>query len=192
MFDGGPVYPRLFSLRDRNELAWSFAGYTLGEGVTATVVSAAPDRDWEFHVSSRPDLADLSTLPLPGYQRYCRPSERIGLSGTGHFMAFSSSMFAEAMREVERLFGRLEAPVSEIRAIFPHGATRRSWDEGAQRLGVRHLFYHVYPRYGNLISASIPAGLASAIDAGQICRGDRVAVCGASAGMSFSVCSFVY
>jgi 3-oxoacyl-[acyl-carrier-protein] synthase III len=94
--------------------------------------------------------------------------------------------------EVRDLFGCLEVPIGEIRAIFPHGATRRSWDQGASWLGVRHLMYHTYPRYGNLISASIPAGLATAIDAGTLRRGDRVAICGASAGMSFSVCSFRY
>jgi len=192
MFEGGPVYPRLFGLRDRKELAWSFAGYTLGEGVTATVVSADPERDWEFQTSSRPDLADLSTVPLNGYQRYCRPSDRVGRTGVGHFAAFSGEMFAEATREVACLFRRLNAPVGQIRAIFPHGATQRSWDEGAKLLGVRHLMYYVYPRFGNLISASVPAGLASAVAAGQLRRGDRVALCGASAGMSFSVCSFVY
>ena len=52
--------------------------------------------------------------------------------------------------------------------------------------------YHVYPQYGNLISASLPAGLATAIDAGHVRRGDRVAICGASAGMSFAVGAFEY
>jgi 3-oxoacyl-[acyl-carrier-protein] synthase III len=192
MFDGGPIYPRLFGLRDRKELAWSFAGYTLGEGVTATVLSAVSDGDWEFHGSSRPDLADLSTLPLPGYERYRRASARIARNGVGQFAAFSGAMFAEAIGEVGRLFERLKVPTNEIRAIFPHGATRRSWDQGARWLGVRHLMYHTYPRYGNLVSASIPAGLATAIDNGELRRGDRVVICGASAGMSFSASSFRY
>jgi acyl-CoA:acyl-CoA alkyltransferase len=192
MFEGGPVYPQLFTLQDQHELAWSFAGYTLGEGVTATILSADPERDWEFHISSRPDLADLSTVPLLGYERYCQPSNRIGRREGNFFVAFSGEMFGEATKELGGLFRCLQAPVSDVRMIFPNGATKRNWDEGAAMLGVAHLMYSVYPRYGNLVSASIPAGLASAIDSGQLHRGERVAICGASAGMSFSVCSFVY
>ena len=192
MFEGGPIYPRLFSLHNRDEIAWSFAGYTLGEGVTATLLSADSDNKWELHLSSRPDLADRSTVPLNGYQRYCRPSERIGLNGTGHFVAFSREMFDEATREVAQLFRKLQTPISGLRAIFPHGATRRTWDEGGKLLGVDHLMYHVYPQYGNLISASLPAGLATAIDAVHLRRGDRFAICGASAGMSFAVGAFEY
>src|SRR5258708_12884489 len=101
-------------------------------------------------------------------------------------------MFAEATTEVAALFRRLTVPIGEIRAIFPHGATKRTWDEGAESLGVRDRLYHVYPRYGNLISASIPAGLATAIDEGVLRRGDRAVICAASAGLSFSACSFVY
>ena len=192
MFDDGPIYPRLFALDGRGRLGWSFAGLTLGEGVTATVLSVGPDQEWELYASSRPDLADLSTLPLRGYQRYCRPSERIGRNGVDRFAAFSGEMFAAAVDEVQRLFARLTVPVGEIKAIFPHGATRRNWDHGASWLGVRHLLYHTYPRYGNLVSASIPAGIATAIEAGALRRGDRVVVCCASAGMSFSAGSFRY
>jgi 3-oxoacyl-[acyl-carrier-protein] synthase III len=192
MFAGGPIYPKLFTLRTPEELAWSFAGYTLGEGVAVTVVSADPTRVWDFHHASRPDLADLCTIPLPGYERYAPPSTRIGHHGVCQFTAFSGDMFGEATRELVALFRRLRTPIQELRAIFSHGATRRSWDEGAEALGVRHLMRYVYPQFGNLVSASIPAGLATAIDAGEINRGDRIACCGASAGMSFSVCSFVY
>ncbi|HLZ09860.1 MAG TPA: 3-oxoacyl-[acyl-carrier-protein] synthase III C-terminal domain-containing protein, partial [Chloroflexota bacterium] len=192
MVAGGAIYPGLFSLRHRGQLAWSFAGFTLGEGVTATIVSAHPNNQWEFHFSSRPDLADQSTVPLVGYQRYCRPSERIGINGIGRFAAFSGAMFAEAVGEIQSVFRRLTVPIGDVRAIFPHGATKRTWDLGAEPLGVRDRLYHVYPRFGNLISASIPAGLATAIDEGILRRGDRAIVCGASAGMSFSACSFVY
>ncbi|MBI3973164.1 MAG: 3-oxoacyl-ACP reductase [Chloroflexi bacterium] len=192
MFAGGPVYPRLFTLRSEEELAWCFAGYTLGEGATATTLSRDPNSEWEFHFSSQPCLADLCTIPLEGYQRYCPPSERVGRNGVNHFASFSSDLYAAATREVAALFRRLSVPVEDIRAIFPHAASQKSWDDGAESLGVRDRLYHVYPRCGNLVSSSIPAGVASAIAAGRIRRGDRLAACVASAGMSYSVCSFIY
>jgi 3-oxoacyl-[acyl-carrier-protein] synthase III len=192
MFEGGPIYPRLFALRDRTQLVWSLAGYTLGEGVAATVVSSDSNRDWEFHFASRPDLADLSTLPLTGYQRFCQAGERIAINGVGHFAAFSDQMFRHATAELHQLFQHLESPVGDVRVIFPHGATKRSWDLEAEKLGVRDRLFHTFPRVGNLASASIPASLAHAIDSGALRRGDRALTCVASAGMSFSVCSFVY
>jgi 3-oxoacyl-[acyl-carrier-protein] synthase III len=197
MFAGGPIYPALFRLRSPDDLTSSFAGYTIGEGATVSVLSrepdnGEPDNQWEFHFSSRPDLADLCSLPIDGYQRYSRSSQRVGRNGVNRFASFSTEMFSAANEEVSALFRGLSVPTDAIRAIIPHAATRRLWDDGAEALGVRDRLYHIYPRCGNLVSASIPAGIAMAVDEGKILRGDRVVSCVASAGMSFSVCSFTY
>ena len=52
--------------------------------------------------------------------------------------------------------------------------------------------HHLYPEYGNLVSASIPAGLATAIEGGLVRRGDRLAGWVGSAGMSFCAYDFCY
>jgi acyl-CoA:acyl-CoA alkyltransferase len=192
MFTGGPIYPALFRLRSRDELTWSFAGYTMGEGATVSVLTREPNDEWEFHFSSRPDLADLCSLPIDGYRRYCGPSPRVGRNGVNRFASYSTEMFSAANAEVSTLFRGLSVPLDAIRTIIPHAATRRLWDEGAEALGVRDRLYHIYPRLGNLVSASIPAGIAMAVDEGRIQRGDRVVSCVESAGMSYSVCSFTY
>jgi 3-oxoacyl-[acyl-carrier-protein] synthase III len=101
-------------------------------------------------------------------------------------------MFAAATAEVSALFQKLSVPVADIDVIIPHAAARKVWDDGAECLGVRDRLWHVYPRCGNLASASIPAGIALAIGEGRIQRGDRVVNCVASAGMSYSVSSFVF
>jgi hypothetical protein len=52
--------------------------------------------------------------------------------------------------------------------------------------------HHMYPDYGNLVSASVPAGLAVAIADGLVRRGDRLAGGVGSAGMSFAAYTFRY
>lgn len=75
--------------------------------------------------------------------------------------------------------------------VFPHASSKRDRDDGADVLGIRDRLFHIYPGYGNVVSASVPAGLALALEGGRIRRGDRLATWVGSAGMSFSACSFV-
>ena len=48
------------------------------------------------------------------------------------------------------------------------------------------------PRYGNVISASLPLGLRKAADEGRLKPGDDVVLIGASAGVSVGVARFFW
>jgi 3-oxoacyl-[acyl-carrier-protein] synthase III len=192
MFDGGAVYPDLFTLRTLEEVPRSFAAYTLGEAAAAAVVSCDPGRLWEFRFSSRPDLAHLCTVPLPGYQRYARDPEQAAANGVGRFTSNGGKMFSIARREVASLLRELTVPLEDVTAIFPHAATARDWEEGREALGIEPPLYNIYPRFGNLAAASIPAGIALAAAEERIHRGDRLLCLTGSAGMSFAAYSFVY
>lgn len=189
---GGPTYPKTFSLRDPKQIEWTWPGYTVGEAATATVLTNKPNEDWTFSFSSRNDLADLCSIPTEGYEDYCLMSDRIGRNGFGSFTSFGKKMHEAGTLEVRKVFEKLGAPITEIRAIFPHASSKRSWDEAARPLGFEHLLYHIYPKYGNLVSASIPAALARAIEAGAFKRGDKGVGWLGSTGMSFAAYSFVY
>lgn len=52
------------------------------------------------------------------------------------------------------------------------------------------MLHHVYPDYGNLVSASVPTSLALAWQDGLVTRGQRLAGWVGSAGMSFAAYSF--
>lgn len=192
MHFGGPVFPSVFQLPNIEAIEWSFPAYTLGEAATATIVSCAPDREWEFHFKSRPDLADLCNVPLDGYEGYCTPSQRIGLNGINKFTSFGVELHANGYQEIINIFKCLKAPIDEVRAVFPHASSKREWDKVAEALNIKHLLWHIFPTYGNLVSASVPTGIASAIKAGQIKRGDRIVGWVGSAGMSFGAYSFIY
>ena len=101
-------------------------------------------------------------------------------------------MHTKGTPEVINVFKRLAVPKQEVRAIFPHTSSKKAWDMAGRSLGVERLFYHIYPRYGNVVSASVPAGMALAIVEGKIKRGDRIVGWVGSSGMSFAAYSFVY
>lgn len=189
---GGPGYPGIFKLRNREQIEWTFPGYTVGEAATATIVERDPANKWEFYFSSRADLADVCTIPLPGYETYCAPSKYVGLNGHSLFTSFGKLIHQVGKKEVVAIFKNLNVPVDQIRAVFPHASSKKAWDEAGKEVGVQHLLYHIYPRYGNLVSASLPAGIALAASEGYIKRGDTIVGWVGSAGMSFSVLSFRY
>ena len=199
MYWGGPGIPDLFRLRDPAEVDSRFPAYTIGEAATATFLVNDPGREWEFVFSSRTDLADLCVIPDANYRGYCAlglngnggvPAERIGHNGPHRFTSFAAALSAAAPEAID-VFRRLSVPRESIRMIFPHASSKRDWDDGAELLGMRDRLFHIYPEYGNVVSASVPAGLALALEAGAIDRGDRLAAWVGSAGMSFSACSFV-
>jgi 3-oxoacyl-[acyl-carrier-protein] synthase III len=192
LFEGGAIYPDLFRLKGPSDVKWSFAGFTLGEAASATVLSHDPDRNWEFRFSSRADLADSCVVPLPGYARYCLEPDHVAHNGLLRFAADGAQMFSKSRYEITELFRALSIPVEEIAAVFPHAATVQGWADGCEPLGIAELIYNVYPRCGNVASASIPTGIALAAAEGRIARGDRLVCLTGSAGMSFAAYSFVY
>ena len=186
---GGMIYPHNFSLKKYEDIGWSFPGFTAGEVATATVLSHDADRPWTFSLASRPDLADLCTVPTQGYEDYCRPSHRIAKNGLGHFTTFGSEIQSLGGKDLVNVFKQLPES-DQISVIFPHSATKAGWTGFATECGVAERLFHIYDRCGNVGSASIPTGIALAAREGRLERGATAAGWIASAGMSFAAYSF--
>lgn len=192
LWEGGPVMPCCFRLSSQKELPWSFPGYTLGEGVTVTLLARDDAPPWVFKNASRTDLCDLCTVPLPGYEQHAARLDRIGLRGAFTFTSFGSQMIPEAEKEITTLVRQLDQDIRSCTRVFPHAASVKAYAGPAERLGIASLMFYVYPEYGNVVSASVPAGIAIADMRGLIARSDRIGVVVASAGMSFTVFMFEY
>lgn len=198
---GGVCVPAAFTLRGSSEIDWKFPAYTVGEAVAATVLARDDAREWEFHFSSRPDLADLCTVPEPRYEGYCTlglkadsetlRSTRIGRNGVNAFTSFGTELFEAFSQEAPEVFRRLRCPFDEIRMVFPHAVSKKLYEDAGKEVGAPPIYY-IYPQYGNLVSASVPAGIDLARQEGLIKRGDRLVGWLGSAGMSFAAYSFIY
>ena len=200
MYWGGPGVPDLFRLQHVEDIYSCFPAYTIGEAATATLLAKDSRREWEFHFASRTDLADLCMIPEINYKGYCVigldgqrdiSCERIGRNGAYRFTSFGSELSAQGTIPAIDVFRRLSIAPDSIHKIFPHASSKRDWDNGADILGVKHLLFHIYPDYGNVVSASVPAAIALAKEKGEVRPGDRLVAWVGSAGMSFSVCSFL-
>lgn len=191
-YEGGPLFPRNYRLESRAQLEWTFASYTIGSAATATLVSTDRDNPWAWRFASRPDLADLCTLPTAGYPLFAKATEKIGRNDVFGFVSYGKELHAHARAPAVALMRETLAEHGDIRMIFPHASSFKEWDTFAGDLDVRDRVHHMYPDYGNLVSASVPAGIAVAAEGGLVTRGDRLAGWVGSAGMSFAAYTFRY
>ncbi|WP_306355844.1 MULTISPECIES: 3-oxoacyl-[acyl-carrier-protein] synthase III C-terminal domain-containing protein [unclassified Nocardia] len=189
---GGMVFPQLFALPNAAALASTFPAYTLGEAATATVVSAEDDDPWDFRFLSRPDLSPLCNVTLPGYEGFCEPSDKLAANGVGTFSSFGAEMHEVGAADTLAVFRSLDVDAEKVSALFTHASSKRQWQLMADSVGLGNVIHHVFPTTGNIVSASVPTAMASAIDSGVLQRGERVVGWVGSAGMSFGAFSFIY
>lgn len=181
----GFCYPSNFKLTGLRDIAHCFSAYCGGDGASATVLSADPENPWDFNYISVKAGVDLCTVPLAGYERRSPPSKHIGKNGLGHFTSFSSQVFNYAEHAVDCL--QLLAPKRDrIKMLFPHtGGSVPEYQKWADRAGFGDIIKYIFPQYGNLGSASIPAAISMHMASGELQRGDEFAIWVASSGLSF-------
>jgi 3-oxoacyl-[acyl-carrier-protein] synthase-3 len=76
---------------------------------------------------------------------------------------------------------------ADVDVVVPHQANVRIIESATERLGIpMERTVNVLDRTGNTSAASIPIGLADAVEAGRIADGDRVLLVGFGAGMSWA------
>lgn len=189
------IYPGVFKLGSQEDVESRFPAFTLGEGATATIVSAddGPNENlWEFHFLSRSDWSDLCNIPMKHYEGFCLPTEKTGKNGAGLFTSFGSKLHEYGRDSIVRTMDKMlsHTDVKGIKAIFTHASSKRDWDNFADDLNLKHLLYPIYPETGNLVSASVPAAIAKALESGTVCKGDQVLGWVGSAGMSFCTYKF--
>lgn len=197
MISGGAINPANFCLESKEQIEWTFPSFTLGEGATATVVcsdtvSKEAANPWVFKFGSRPDGADLCNIPIARYESYSIGSSLTGRNGVGRFTSFGSKLVEHGREGIINVMNELieDVGVTDAAAIFTHASSKRDWDDFADELSLKHLLYPIYPRTGNLVSASIPGAISLALDEGTIKPGDDVVGWVGSAGMSFCAYKF--
>ncbi|MDH4262460.1 MAG: hypothetical protein OEV78_05370 [Spirochaetia bacterium] len=186
-------YPELFEIKDIKQIKHTFPTYTIGEAASATLLTASDDI-WSFDYISKPQLADLCTIPHENYKDFVDDSVRLGLSGPNKFVSFGQEMINHATIYLQELVKSVVPSYNHPDIYFPHAATSTAYLLGGVDLGIERdkMYAEVFPAYGNLVSASVPAGIRRALDENRMKRGDSVILFPASAGMVFSVVQFKY
>lgn len=191
MIDGGPLYPANYNLQSDKQLQYTFPSYTIGEGATATLLLPKSRDNFEFHFSTRPDLSDLCTIPLEGYTEFCHPDDHIGINNPLRFTSFGERLHKEARPEAVSVLKRLHA-FKKSKVVFVHASSKKEWHQFAVDAGVAEKIFHVFPKTGNLVSASVPTAMDWAVEAEVLSRSDKAVIWVGSAGMSFGATRFTY
>jgi 3-oxoacyl-[acyl-carrier-protein] synthase III len=174
-------------------LSYMFPMFTIGEAATATIVLPS-EQQWQFDYASHPDLADLCTIPLPGYREFVSGTNRIGLNGDHTFVSFGRELFDMAEQLIGPLVQETISNPTTKRWFFPHTPSKTHYEVLMPKYGVpsERLFLEVFPQFGNVVSASIPIGISMALEQGVLERGDDIAFVPVSAGMVASVVQTVF
>jgi acyl-CoA:acyl-CoA alkyltransferase len=189
MLNDGPLYPSNFMLRNQAQIEYTLPSFTIGEAATATLIVAKEPDNFSFRFQGKPAVSDLCTIPIPGYEGYCHPTDRIGKNGDMRFTSFGAELHRHS-EEITDVLDRLPVPKSDIDIVFTHASSKAAWHGYGVKAGIDDKMFHIYPETGNLVSASIPTAISLARDSGALNRGDRVLCWVGSAGMSFNVSSF--
>lgn len=190
MREDGAGFPQNFGLSTVEELEWTLPSYTIGEAATATLVSPDPERPWKWAFASAPTLGDLCTIPLPGFERYCDANPRIGRNGPLRFTSYGAELHRHGGILARKLWAESMGQERGIQRVFTHSSSKTEWARGGADMGIADKVFDIYERYGNVVSAAVPAGIALASHEGLVQRGDKLAGWVASAGMSCAAFSF--
>jgi acyl-CoA:acyl-CoA alkyltransferase len=179
--------PGIFEIRSVDQIKYTFPALTIGEAATATIVSQS-GKHWDFRFRSAPALVSLCNLPLPGYEEFCQPDARVGLNGAHQLVSFGAELSKAATGEMIAFIREIYQDTGPIDLWFPHVTSEADYRAAGRRLGLEgRLFIDVFRRYGNLVSASIPAAMVLAEKQSLLKRGSRIVLCPATAGMAFGL-----
>lgn len=180
-------------IRGLRSLEYTLPTYTIGEAATATILVAS-ENDWQFAYSSRPEHADLCTIPMHSYANFVDPSERMNLNGINRFVSYGRELFQEATTVLGELFIQSIDDVNSKVWYFPHAPSKTLYEEKCLQFGLppEKIYLKVYPQFGNLVSASLPVGLCLAQTEGKLKRGDAIALIPASAGLVAAVVQLTF
>ena len=162
MTEGGPLFPANFSLKGHEQLEYVLPSYTIGEAATATLLLPDRPENFRFTFHSKPELADLCTIPMEGFEGFCELTDNVGKLGVGRFSAMGAALHHHLGPELPQLLTKVGLTGQEPDIVFTHSSSSTEWHRVGEENGFAHKIFHTYPYTGNVVSASIPVALAQA------------------------------
>lgn len=193
LIGGGPIFPKNFALKSAEELSYKLPSFSIGEAVTVTLLDNENSGNFKFSFISRPDLSDLCTVSLPGWESFCESSEKIALTGGQYqFNSDGTSLHEQGSLEIMNIFNDAGLLTTDMDWVFTHTSSPKQWARCGDAAGVAKKIFHTSHETGNIVSASIPVGLAHAQEQGLLQKNQNCLGWQGSAGMAFSTMHFQF
>jgi 3-oxoacyl-[acyl-carrier-protein] synthase III len=187
---GGTKFPTIFSLAGPGQVDQALTSYTIGEAATATLLRPGTSSNLSITIHSRPDLAGTCLYPSAGFNEFHRSTDAHDALGIDRFAAKGSELHRHLSAEISHLLNVANISSDDVDIVFTHTSSSAEWHAATSEHGLANKIYDIYPRTGNIVSASIPAAIARAKEEGRLNGGDRVLFLVGSAGMSFAAGRF--
>ena len=136
--------------------------------------------------------ADLCSVTSSWNGADLAKSDRLAKNGPGRFTSYGAKLVGHGLPLAVDQFKNAGIQPEDVDILFTHSSSKKDWSEIAELCGLGAKVYDLYARYGNVVSAAVPAAMALAAEEGALKRGQRVVALVASAGMSFSTAAFTY
>lgn len=179
-------------LEEIADLEYTIPQLTIGEAATCTILDAEGD-PWPFWFMSSGGGNDLCKFPLPGSQKWRRP-------GLPQLTPYRFYCHFGPMNEytVQKFKGRFKPFLDRLREeekrpfehAFTHASELTTWKRWAEEYNFTDIYYSIYPRYGNVVSASVPLAMHEKMKEGKMKQGEGVFTYVASSGMSVGCTHF--
>lgn len=193
LIEGGPISPKNFILKSAEELIYKLPSLSIGEATAVTLLTNEDLGNFKFAFLNRPDLSDLCTVSLPGWESFCQPTEKIALTGGQYqFNSDGSSLHEEGAHEIVKIFNDSRLTPTDMDWVFTHTSSPKQWANYGDIAGVAKKIFHTSRETGNIVSASIPVGIAQAWELGLLQKNQNCLGWQGSAGMSFSTMHFQF
>lgn len=191
--DGGHIFPKNFMLNNALELAYKFPSFTVGEATTVTVLSDEDPGNFNFSFISRPDLSDLCTISLPGWESFCEPTQVMHpTGGLYQFNSQGSALHEAAATEAVNLLTDKDPIRNQTDLVFSHTSSPTQWSYYGEAVGITQKMYGISDETGNIASASIPTGISRSLQQRILKEGAGCLGWQGSAGMAFAAMEFKF
>ncbi len=171
----------------------------MGDGAAAVVVVATPPGEasavWHSAFATHSSGAELTRCEGGGTLHH--PNDPATTPQMNCFHMDGPAVYRMATRVLgpflDDFFDRLGWDRTAVDAVVPHQASRPGVELLTRRFGFRpeQLVLNLETR-GNCVAASVPLALAEAVQAGRICRGQRVFLIGTGAGLTLGATALTF
>ncbi len=173
-----------------------------GDGAAAVVVEKPASHESSgvihAHMKTFSEGAEFCRITGGGIKLHPKDHYYPGNEEKWLFAMEGRKVFKLVLETIPEFFSDLlrdsNTKVDDIKLVIPHQASASGMELVRRKLGISKENYmdDILANHGNMIAASIPLALHTAIEEGRIKRGDQVLLLGTSAGMSLGAVLLEY
>jgi 3-oxoacyl-[acyl-carrier-protein] synthase-3 len=174
---GVDVLSKILDWEDRSTLV------LFGDGAGAVVLEPVGEGGFlGFELGADGGGGENLWLPGSGSRRFEDPDGMVKMNGREVFKFATRVMVSSA----EKILAECGVSVEDIDVYVPHQANQRIIDHAAKHLGLppEKVFLNI-DRFGNTSAASIPIGLAEALESGRLEPGMKVLMSAVGGGITW-------